>query len=515
MDINIGNILEQVKLPCTEEYMDTVIREFIKMSLESEKYIPQFPEHFDISKAFYYYLKMDESNSGPNTSKEQYILNEKVENEAKVHNTYVPLDGYKSPIINNQLSWYSYQSWHLCNDKRFRKDDIDHRFYINVNSKVIPQLTEKLYDAFKEKNSPFYFKVSMDNFKGFKDNIVIYSSTEEINNVLDVLKKIERENPDLIKECKEPHIFTAPIFSWVGYATEAKTVKDSYTNMMSRIITNALVKGVNEWILKNPNYVIKDNDSGQTVKVGEYLNEDLYEGKPLVELKKGYMKYIDHLGELLCSINKVDKNFKPSIYSSIRDELLSNGVGIDNICINEDVKRKIMDYNNKNLYSNYMQYDFSFEGLQKTFDDYALEVYGNDYVVRDLRTNAISRDRLLVDRCKFAYTWVKSTLVKTEGDVGYKYSFNEGAKEVYNAIMKESSKQMLSKGYIDMIEIFNNVNVNYEYKNTIIQRIGCKDKYVESLENWTKYSLISSYGDFENVNSNNVSSAKSGSHNRR
>ena len=99
--------------------------------------------------------------------------------------------------------------------------------------------------------------------------------------------------------------------------------------------------------------------------------------------------------------------------------------------------------------------------------------------------------------------------------VGYKYSFNEGGKEVYNAIMKESSKQMLSKGYIDMIEIFNNVNVNYEYKNTIIQRIGCKDKYVESLENWTKYSLISSYGDFENVNSNNVSSAKSGSHSRR
>ena len=459
---------------------------------------------------------------GPNTSKEQYVLNEKIENDAKSHDTYVSLNGYKSPIINNQLSWYSYQSWHLCNDKRFRKGDIDHRFYINVNSKVIPEFTEKLYEAFKEKDCPFYFKVSMDNYRGFKDNIVIYSSTEEINNVLDVLRVIEKENPDLVKECRKPHIFTAPIFTWIGYATESKTIKDSYTNMMSRIMVNSLVKGVNEWILKNPNYVIKDNDSGKNIKVGEYLNKNLYEGKPLVELKRGYVNYIDHLGELLCSINKVDKNFKSSIYSCIRNELISNGIDIDNICINNDVRQKVRDYNNKNLYSNYINNDFSFEGLQNTFDNYALEKEGNRYVVRDLRTNTISRDKLLVDRCKFAYTWVKAASIKTEKYAGYrkdsieyKYSFNEGAKEVYNSIMREASNQILSNGSIDMVEIFNDVNANYKYKNTIIQRIGCKDKYVKSLENWTKHSLVSAYSNLENINSNNISSSKNESRSRR
>ena len=81
--------------------------------------------------------------------------------------------------------------------------------------------------------------------------------------------------------------------------------------------------------------------------------------------------------------------------------------------------------------------------------------------------------------------------------------------------MREASNQILSNGSIDMVEIFNDVNANYKYKNTIIQRIGCKDKYVKSLENWTKHSLVSAYSNLENINSNNISSSKNESRSRR
>ena len=69
-----------------------------------------------------------------------------------------------------------------------------HRLYINVNANGLMSISNVLYEELKRKNIPFYFKIQNNDFneKGFKDSIVLYTSTEYLSDTIQALLSVEK-----------------------------------------------------------------------------------------------------------------------------------------------------------------------------------------------------------------------------------------------------------------------------------------------------------------------------------
>lgn len=180
MEISVNNICNNVNAYLGEEFVKNVVMNFIKMTINCEKYICQFPEKFKPYKVFYRYLK-DDPNKGKSIYDDIIELNNTIQN-----------GNFYSPITANQLGWYSYQSWHLSGDKKYHKGDISHRFYVSADSSVLKDFIILLKEKYEEKDVPYYFKVSNASVIGDtqKDGIVIYSSTDNLNITLSILQSI-------------------------------------------------------------------------------------------------------------------------------------------------------------------------------------------------------------------------------------------------------------------------------------------------------------------------------------
>ena len=341
MEITTRNIYNQVNLPFTEEYMRKVVIDFIAMTTECDKYIPMYPENFEPYKAFYSFLKTN-NTKGISVSNEIDDLNKRILNTSIENGTYNPVinNGQEVyPITGNQLGWYTYQSWHLSNDKRYHSGEISHRFYINANSSDVPKFIVLLKEKFEERNMTYYFKVSNGTVMGNiqKDGIVIYSSTENLDKNLEVLGEIEKEFPEFIKNCGEPHRFCGNINGWLGYANETKGKKNSYTGLMSKVMFESFETCVLNWINKNPDITI----GSEKIKLSQYFNGSILTS----ETMECFVRYIKRLGYLISIIPKYDNTFKSELYEIIKDNLTKQDIDINNICFNFDVLGEINNYN--------------------------------------------------------------------------------------------------------------------------------------------------------------------------
>lgn len=348
--INSNNIYEKVSIPLTEEFIKKVVINFITMTINCDKYVPQFPNNFEPYKTFYHFLK-DDINKGNSIYDSIIELNNKIERNSIENDVYNPLieNGNSfSPITANQLGWYSYQSWHLSNDKRYNKGDISHRFYISVDSSVIPEFIVLLKEKFEKMDMSYYFKVNNASVVGNtqKDGIVIYSSTNDLNNTLLILEEIENEYPGIVKKCNEPHLFCGNINGWIGYANEVKNQKNSYTNLMAQIMYDSIETSVLNWVKVHDKLTI-DSD-GKNINLLQYFNSAMLSNSTT---KTDYVIYIKRLGHLVNIIPKYDLNFKPELYRIIRNNLIKNNIDPNNICFNFDVLGEISKYNS-NLIQN-------------------------------------------------------------------------------------------------------------------------------------------------------------------
>lgn len=363
--VNSSNIYEKISIPLTEDYVAKIVNSFINMSKNCEKYTKH-----GLNRFFYSFLK-DDSNKGNSVYDNIMYLNNKILNSSIQNGTYtlfINKEGYKmnSPIVANQLGWQSYQSWHLSNDKKYVHGDISHRFYISVDPSTIPDFVTLLKEKFEKLNITYYFKVNDQSIFGNtqKDGIVIYSSTEDMNHVLQILKEIEIEHPELIKKCNEPHILCGNINGWVGYANEIKKEKNSYTNLMSQIMYDSIETSVLNWIGTHPTFTI--NENGKNIYLSEYFNSQIKSGKTRSELINGLNEYIKKLGHLVATIPQVDKTFKQEVYRTIKNNLVKNNFDPNNICFNLDVLKEMNEYNsniqaNKNKWLTTSEHDFKAE----------------------------------------------------------------------------------------------------------------------------------------------------------
>lgn len=339
--IDSNNIYNFVNVSLTEEFIKKVVINFITMTINCDKYVPEFPENFEPHKTFYKFLK-DEPNKGKSIYDSIIKLNNIIEQNSINNNIYTPLvekGNSFSPITANQFGWYSYQSWHLSNDKRYNKGEISHRFYISVDSSIILDLIPLLKEKFEEREMPYYFKVSNASVIGNnqKDGIVIYSSTEKLNKTLLILQEIENEYPDIIKKCNEPHLLCGNINGWIGYANEIKNQKNSYTNLMSKVMYDSFETCVLNWVRTHNDYTIGE----EKTSLSQYFNKSITNS----DTKKDYVTYIKRLGHLLNIIPKYDTNFKSELYRIIRKNLIKNNFDPNNICFNFDVLSEMSKYN--------------------------------------------------------------------------------------------------------------------------------------------------------------------------
>ena len=189
------------------------------------------------------------------------------------------LDKYKWSSFGKSKEWK-----HICSRYLTAKKDsfpnIEHRLYINTESVD----TYKLITIFIEKcdkyNLPYYFKYSKSSNRD--DSIVIYSSTENLINNINILNEIKNEYPNIIDRVKKPPLLTGNIDGWIGYGSEPiKTENQSYNNLRAHIIEKSIKEEMNDWIKNNMNLTIIYNEKiilfidYIAIKCTEYVIEKL------------------------------------------------------------------------------------------------------------------------------------------------------------------------------------------------------------------------------------------------
>lgn len=348
MAITLDKLLNNNK-SINEDFVKKMILEFQNMT--SQLHRNSDVEH--LRNIFKQYLNT--SKESASSSQDFDAINEfvsRASNHFQAINTMKPISKtdengntvYTNPISNNQLGWYTFQSSQLTNNGGYEKNEISHRFYINANAKIIAQFSEKLIKEFENRRLPFYFKINTSHIQGPKDFIVIYSSSKELENTINVLNEIASKNPELISQINKPHEFTNNVDNWIGYAQENKQLqgKESFTGLMSDNISQVLVQSVREWVNAHPNMSVR-SDGINPVFAKDLVNDSMMDdnGKDYYQAKQDKISYYQGVSYLLSAIQRVDTNFIDSIIGKLRSKLEKLSIDPNNICLNNDVMQEL------------------------------------------------------------------------------------------------------------------------------------------------------------------------------
>ena len=340
MEINRKDLMERVSVKIDESLIERLIKEYVKMA----KSITKNSNVTNIRNLFKQQLNTDSNNK--TTSEEFSQVTEMAMNIKEFYQkngTYRLMDSGQDSILNNQLGWYTFQSWKLQNDKKYLLNEISHRFYINASAKELPELMKNLIQIYSEMDVPFYFKVNCNAQLGTRDAIVLYSSTEQLDNTLSVLSKIEKSIPEVVSKIGTPHILTGNINNWVGYASENKLLQgqDSYTGIICNSCIKAFEKTILDWIKENPSYTV--NHKGKIIPLREYFNLSLKDdtNKDYMQIRDDHYNYIFRMGHLLSVLPQVDSSFNSKIVTNLKQFVLQDHIDSNNICFNSDVLKEL------------------------------------------------------------------------------------------------------------------------------------------------------------------------------
>lgn len=348
MEINRENLIQNISLKIDESLVEKVVLEYVKM-------VKSLTINSNVSNLRNLLKQQLNTDLDNKTSSADF---EKVSQMAiqirtfyQNNGTYQTMNDGKDPISNNQLGWYTFQSWKLQNDKQYGINEISHRFYINASAKELPGVMQALIQIYSQMDVPFYFKVNCNAQLGTKDAIVLYSSTEQLDNTLAVLSRLEKENPELISRIGLPHILTGNINNWIGYASENKLLqgKDSYTGIMSSSFISAFEKSIMDWIHENPNFKVEFE--GRNILLSDYFNSSLKDdtNKDYMQAVKDNYNYAYRMGHLLSVLPRIDSGFNGRIVANLRQLVLQKNIDPNNICFNSDVLKELLELSKQDI----------------------------------------------------------------------------------------------------------------------------------------------------------------------
>lgn len=123
----------------------------------------------------------------------------------------------------------------------------EHRIYINAPTNRIEELVSKFISECDMQKLPFELKYATEQIKR-NDSIVIGSNTEVYGKHIEILRKIAKENPEIIEDCGTPPLLTGVLDGWMGLADE--NVANRYTSYtQSRL--QAFTYGVNKFLYEH------------------------------------------------------------------------------------------------------------------------------------------------------------------------------------------------------------------------------------------------------------------------
>lgn len=383
------------------------------------------------------------------------------------------------PLIN-QIGWLSVRS-HDVGRPGYKSDDIDCRLYICLASKDIHKFSSYLYEKYKKADIPFYFKIARNELLNRKDNMVIYSSSNNLGKNLDILKELEEEHSDIISRCEEPSLIVSKVNSWIGYADNLKRDDHlSFSSAVCKAFSDGIEKAVIKYLNDNPGEYFRYKDN--MVKSSDYLLSKVEYGNKVFSLFKE---------------NYNNSDFKNYVYRAIMsciDEIepMSNS----NFHIERNVVKPYLKNSDVNMsdsfFTLYPMYDFSLTSIKEAYDDYDVTVDSSEkYTLK--KDGIVYSDELIMDKVKFAYTWISATRYNRARsgngsnitDEDYYYAFNDNAVDVYNGIMNTVLENNLDIRNLETKNVLKNAlsDINYKYSSSIVD--GLYSSY-DSIDNFDR-----------------------------
>ena len=181
------------------------------------------------------------------------------------------IDNYCWTKIGEASGWTHIYSRYI-HAKKEEYQSLDHRLYLNVDSRGIHKVCKLFIEECEKENIPYYFKYVLGHNRD--DSIVFYSSTKYLEKQIEILKKIKEENKDLDGLFGKPPILTAQVTDWMGYGSEpvAKTEdgkKYSFNLVRAEIIEKSIDTMVANWIKEHRQMVI--NYKGKKIIFEDYI----------------------------------------------------------------------------------------------------------------------------------------------------------------------------------------------------------------------------------------------------
>ena len=340
----------------------------------------------------------------------------------------------------------------------------------------IHKFSSYLYKKYKNSNIPFYFKIAGNESLGRKDNMVIYSSFNNLGKNIEILRSLEKEHPDIISRCEEPSLIVSKVNSWIGYAENLKQDnQQSFTVGVTKCFSEGIEQAVIKYLNEHPNDCFS------------YKN-DLVKGSDYLLSKVGYDSKIFNFFKQKYS----DGEFKNCIYESIMnyiDKIEFKDKKDNHTSTKREIVKPYFDRKESSRSDLYPRYDFSLSSIKEAYDSY--EVVFDSLGRTNLKKDGIVySDEFIIDKVKFAYIWIAATrCISSRSDNGSRitdedcyYAFNDDATQVYNGIMNTVLENNLDIRNMETKNVLKSAltNINYKYSSSIVDGLYASHDSIDS-----------------------------------
>ena len=315
MEYSLKNLEKIVQKKADDAFIKSIIRKYINIDIDKTS------PFSDVNDLLYAALRTDKNSVGKINEEDKRKFADEVKSDFTSR--------YGIPQFNplkEQPGWFTYKSWKLLGTDRISEGEYRHRLYINSKSSNLMALSNAIYDELKKRKIPFYFKIqgNENNEKGYKDSIVLYTSTPLLDDTIKAILQIEKNNPKLVRNCNAPSELVGQINDYIGYAFESENAKCSYTTLICKSFENGIENAVKNWCLDNI-----------TATIGKENMKEYYFGEyDSFELKKKTQV-------LVKTIPKVDKEFPATLCNSVRNAMEKLGINPNNICMDKKTSADI------------------------------------------------------------------------------------------------------------------------------------------------------------------------------
>ena len=383
----------------------------------SDDEIKKYDKDFSNLREFLKNIPYVKSSYGRN-AKEFFELNGKENRDKQLETVYS-----KYTPFSQGRSW-TYITYNNINPSKYKKFIVDHRLYLNTETIDTYKVMELFRNKCKERELEYLFKYAE---KGDRDDtIVIYSDDRKLSDYMEILEEIKKEEPEIVKRAQTPPMLTGKIDGWIGYGSEPKLDEDgkntnSFNNLRSGIIQNAISKETIKWIRENKELTKKDlglnecltkqifDDIKDKYRICKSVYEPEFQEKLLKKLENDIAKNKSELlegkfdkikefniGDINIEVDsemiqrafrpfskkilKKDSSFLEKVRVGIKEEGLANGIDPEKFCFDIDKREKLFnEYKTdeilKTIDPQFLNKKIKFTGFAKGHDEIEYERY--------------------------------------------------------------------------------------------------------------------------------------------